>query len=39
MHEYHDLLPSAGDAFINMQFHREIFRLLILLRFSVECLF
>lgn len=23
MHGYHDLLPSAGDAYINTQFHKE----------------
>lgn len=23
MHGYHDLLPSAGGAHINMQFHKE----------------
>lgn len=31
MHGYHDLLPSAGDASINTQFHKEILHRLILL--------
>lgn len=26
MHGYHDVLPSAGDAHINVQFHKEKLR-------------